>query len=228
MNYDWILFDADDTLFAFDAFRGLTQLFAEFGINFTEQDHTEYEALNRPLWKQYQDGQIDVRTLQYERFKEWGDKLDVSPLELNERFSLKMAAVCQPYAGVKDTLAKLAQKAKLGIITNGFADIQQLRLQNTQLDNFFEFVVVSELVGVAKPHRTIFEHAFDLMGDFNKSRVLMVGDNLDSDIKGANNVGIDSCWLDHKKSCGALAASPTFIVHDWEQLAGKLVPCSIV
>ena len=49
-NYEWILFDADETLFQFDAFSGLRLMFSKFDVDFSEQDYQEYQAINKPLW----------------------------------------------------------------------------------------------------------------------------------------------------------------------------------
>lgn len=223
MQYEWILFDADETLFSFDAFTGLKQVFAELGVEFTKADHLEYELINQPLWSAYQNGEIDVTHLQEARFAKWGERVGVAPLELNRRFSMTMAKVCQPFAGMEQTIKALASKAKLGIITNGFEDMQQIRLDNTGLSEYFQFVVVSETVGVAKPDVGIFQHAFSLMGQVDKSHILMVGDNPESDIKGGNNAGIDTCWLQLGRKHKETSVIPTFTASDWYELADKLL-----
>jgi putative hydrolase of the HAD superfamily/5'-nucleotidase len=92
----------------------------------------------------------------------------------------------------------LKGRAKLGIITNGFVELQQVRLERTGLREHFELLVISEEVGVAKPHRDIFEHALTIMGSPQRDNVLMVGDNPDSDILGGINAGLDTCWFNRE------------------------------
>jgi putative hydrolase of the HAD superfamily/5'-nucleotidase len=199
-SYQWVIFDADDTLFHFDTFSGLQLMFSSFGVTFTEQDHQEYQLTNKALWVEYQDGKITAQQLQYQRFKSWGDKLQTSPHELNSAFLSAMAKICRPLEGAISLLDSLKGKAKLGIITNGFTELQQIRLERTGLKNYFDMLVISEQVGVAKPHRDIFEHALSIMGNPDREQVLMVGDNPDSDILGGLNAGLHTCWLNvHNK-----------------------------
>lgn len=223
MQYDWILFDADETLFSFDAFAGLKVMFKELDVDFTEQDFAEYQAVNKPLWVKYQNGEITAKQLQEERFLMWANRLDIAPAELNRRFLNAMADVCQPLEGVREILPLLAQKAKLGIITNGFVQLQQIRLEKTGLREYFEWVVISEEVGVAKPDVAIFEHTFQLMGHPDKARILMVGDNADSDIRGGINAGIDTCWLNVDRKPLPEDIEPTFIATSWAGIRAQLL-----
>lgn len=195
MNFKWILFDADETLFHFDAYEGLKLMFSRFGISFSQDDFAHYQLVNKPLWVDYQDGKITAQELQHTRFESWAHKLEVTTAELNSAFLTAMADICAPLPGAKELLDFLKGKVQLGIITNGFTELQQIRLERTGLAEHFSTLVISEQVGVAKPDRGIFEHAFIQMGNPDKRDVLMVGDNPHSDILGGNNVGISTCWL---------------------------------
>ena len=194
-SYEWILFDADDTLFHFDAFSGLQRMFAGFGVDFTKPDYHAYQEINKPLWIEYQNGNLTAQQVQRQRFDHWADKLQISSQDLNSAFLAAMAEICTPLDGAVALLGALNGKAKLGIITNGFTELQRARLVRTGLGNHFDVLVISEEVGVAKPHRGIFEHALSMMGQPSGSDVLMVGDNPDSDILGGLNAGLDTCWL---------------------------------
>lgn len=221
MQYDWILFDADETLFSFDAFQGLHRMLSQFGVDFTHSDFEQYQKVNSPLWIQYQDGKISAKQLQEDRFLSWASRLEHSPADLNSRFLNEMAQLSVPLDGVLTVIPELAKKAKLGIITNGFTQIQHLRLEKTGLQKYIDLLVVSEEVGVAKPDVLIFESAFEKMGYPDKSRILMVGDNPDSDIRGGNNAGIDTCWLNVDKKTSPADVFPTYDVCSW-QAFGRL------
>ncbi|WP_407331276.1 pyrimidine 5'-nucleotidase [Enterovibrio sp. 27052020O] len=223
MQYDWILFDADETLFSFDAFAGLKALFADLGVDFSQQDFAEYQTVNKPLWVKYQNGEITAKKLQEDRFLLWSERLDVSPAELNRQFLNAMADVCQPLEGVREIIPALAKKAKLGIITNGFTQLQQIRLEKTQLGEYFDLVVISEEVGLAKPDVAIFELAFEKMGQPDKSRILMVGDNPDSDILGGYNAGIDTYWLNSEGKPTPESVSPTYVARSWQEIKRDLL-----
>ena len=194
-EWDWILFDADDTLFHFDAYAGLQRLFQQYDVVFSPDDYQEYQSVNKPLWVEYQNGAITARQLQHQRFQGWADKLNVTPLDLNQGFLNAMAEICVPLAGAVNLLNCLKGHVKMGIITNGFTALQQIRLERTGFLGYFDLVVISEQVGHAKPHPAIFEHALEKMGNPPRGRVMMVGDNPDSDILGGMRAGLATCWL---------------------------------
>ncbi|WMY74963.1 pyrimidine 5'-nucleotidase [Buttiauxella selenatireducens] len=195
MNWDWILFDADETLFTFDAFGGLQRMFLDYSVTFTAEDFQDYQAINKPLWVDYQNGAISALQLQHQRFQGWSERLSVPAGDLNAAFLNAMAEICVPLPGAVSLLNALKDKVKIGIITNGFTALQQIRLERTGLRDYFDLLVISEQVGVAKPDRKIFDFTFEEMGNPPRERVLMVGDTAESDILGGINAGIATCWL---------------------------------
>ncbi|MBQ4797562.1 pyrimidine 5'-nucleotidase [Pseudoalteromonas sp. MMG006] len=222
MKYSYVLFDADETLFRFDILAGMTRMFKAYGIQFTKDDYVHYQKTNKQLWLDYQDGKISADYLQVTRFNEWAEKLDVSAKELNDAFLDSMAQICEPLPGAIELLNKLKPHAKLGIITNGFARLQTVRLEHTGLKDMFEWLVISELVGIAKPNKAIFEHTFELMGNPDKSQILMVGDTASSDVLGGNNAGIDTCWLQHPGEQLPEGITPTYTITTLDQLQSIL------
>jgi 5'-nucleotidase len=199
-NYKYILFDADETLFHFDAYSGLKLTFSRLKLEFTQEDFESYQALNKTLWQAYQNGVITAQELQLQRFTTWAEKFSLTPQSLNNAFQTAMAELCAPLEGAVSLLNALKGKVSLGIITNGFAELQQARLDRIGLRTHFDLLVISEEVGLAKPHPGIFEHALNLLGKPAREEVLMVGDTPESDILGGNKVGIDTCWLNiHNK-----------------------------
>ena len=221
-HYDWILFDADETLFEFDALAGLKLMFSRFNVDFTEQDYQEYQLINKPLWVDYQNNQITAKVLQCRRFDVWSARLNMLSENLNSAFLSAMAEICVPLEGAVSLLEFLSGKVKLGIITNGFTELQQERLERTGLKHHFEFIVISEEVGLAKPHSGIFDHALALMGNPERDRVLMVGDNPDSDILGGINAGFHTCWLNADNREVPAHITPTHQVISLGELEGWL------
>lgn len=218
MKYDWILFDADETIFNFDALRGMQLMFERFGVHFSEQDYAEYQKINKPLWVDYQDGKITAEELKTIRFQVWADKLNVTPQAMNTAFLQAMADICSMLPGARELMQALESKVKLGIITNGFTELQQIRLERTDMSQFFEHVIISEQVGVAKPDCGIFAYAHQLMGNPCKSRILMVGDNPHSDVLGGMNFGIDTCWLNINGAQCPQGIEPNYEVSSLQQL----------
>ncbi|MCE9687998.1 pyrimidine 5'-nucleotidase [Shewanella sp. AS16] len=222
LPFDWVLFDADETLFHFDAFAGLRLMFAGFGVDFGQADFDEYQAVNKPLWVDYQDGRISAAELQTRRFEPWAARLRLTPQRLNSAFLTAMAEICAPLPGARDLLAALQGKAKLGIITNGFTELQTVRLERTGLQHHFDILVISEEVGIAKPDAGIFEHALKLMQDPPRERVLMVGDNPHSDILGGINAGIHTCWYNAHGQQVPTGISPHYQVNSLSELQALL------
>lgn len=202
MKWDWIFFDADETLFTFDSFTGLQRMFLDYSVTFTAEDFQDYQAVNKPLWVDYQNGAITSLQLQHGRFESWAERLKVEAGLLNA----------------------IRGNAKIGIITNGFSALQQVRLERTGLRDYFDLLVISEEVGVAKPNKKIFDYALEQAGNPDRSRVLMVGDTAESDILGGINAGLATCWLNahHREQPEGIA--PTWTVsslHELEQLLCK-------
>lgn len=194
--YEWILFDADNTLFHFDDFLGLDCMFKKhFEMGFCKKDYQDFQAISKPLWNSYQNGEINAQHLQERRFYSWAEKLQISTAQLNSIFMQTMADISKPLQGVVSLLNFLKDKAKLGIITNGFTELQQTRLERTGLKDFFEIHVISEQVGIAKPDPKIFEYALSLAGNPAREKVLMVGDTFETDMLGGINAKLDTCWL---------------------------------
>ncbi|WP_130833905.1 pyrimidine 5'-nucleotidase [[Erwinia] mediterraneensis] len=217
-NWDCILFDADDTLFHFDAFTGLQRLFAEYDVQFTDRDYADYQAINKPLWVDYQNGAITALQLQTRRFTGWAEKLNVTPDILNSGFLSAMAEICTPLEGAVSLLDTLKGKVSLAIITNGFTALQQARLERTGFMGYFDALVISEQVGLPKPDAAIFDYALQLLGNPPRDRVLMVGDTPESDILGGMNAGIKTCWLDHGTRPLPAHITPTWRVSSLKEL----------
>jgi 5'-nucleotidase len=221
--YEWILFDADETLFHFDSFTGLQRTIAAFGSHFTEQDYQDYQVINKALWTNYQNSKITAKQLQHQRFNRWADRLNVSPQSLNSAFLSTMADISTPLEGARSLLNSLKDKIKLGIITNGFTELQKARLERTELKNHFDIVVISEEVGFAKPHPGIFNHALTKMGSPARTQVLMVGDTLESDIQGGINAGLDTCWLNRNNRIALEDIRPNYQVSSLKELEALLL-----
>ncbi|MFA0415081.1 pyrimidine 5'-nucleotidase [Vibrio renipiscarius] len=218
MKYDWILFDADETLFHFDAFKGMQLMFERMGTVFTHDDFEQYQQINKPLWVDYQNGTINADDIKHIRFKGYAEQFNTTTSALNSAFLDAMADICSMIPQARELLDALAGKARLGIITNGFTELQEVRLARMGLSDAFEHVVISEQVGVAKPDVGIFEYTMEKLGQPCKSRVLMVGDNLHSDVLGGMNFGIDTCWLNRTTEPESADITPSYTVTCLSQL----------
>ncbi|MCR2822844.1 HAD family hydrolase [Lederbergia panacisoli] len=138
-------------------------------------------------------------------------------LELAERFPLERRNLPFLYEETFEVLNKLKSHYRLLLLTNGSPDLQNIKLTITpELSPYFEHIVISGGFGKGKPDPSIFEHALSLM-DLNKDEVLMVGDNLNTDILGANRTGIKSVWINrHNKERTDVV--PTYEIQHLDEL----------
>lgn len=226
MKYNWVLFDADETLFHFDAFKGLQLMFSRFNVEFTTEDFQQYQTVNKPLWVDYQDGKLTAKQLQNTRFETWSQKINVPTQKLNSDFLSAMADICTLLPGAQELVDSLIGKVNMGIITNGFTELQTIRLERVGFSEHFSPLVISEQVGVAKPDVGIFDHAFERMGRPDRSSILMVGDNPHSDIQGGLNAGIDTCWLNRHGENTPVGITPHYEVRSLNELQQFLLASS--
>lgn len=227
MKYEWILFDADGTLFDYDAAEvsALREAFKEFGVSsYTPAVRKAYREINEKLFKQYENGEITsikLRTRRFELlFSEMKVRLDVRAFSTRYLAHLAECSILLPNA--LKTVRRLAKTYKLLLITNGLGDVQRPRIVNSELKNYFRNLVISDEVGCAKPDERFFDFAFALMGGPPKHSVLVVGDSLTSDIEGGIRYGIDTCWANYKNQLRPTEIRPTYEIHTLGRLINIL------
>lgn len=199
-----VLWDIDNTLLSFSKaeIAALSKDFAEFGLGeFTEELLKEYEVINRRRWQALERGEMTKPEVTVGRFVEffgirgWDTSIAADfDLRYQELLGEFVYFNDDAYEIVKDLKGKVLQCAT----TNGTKIAQTGKLKNSGLGELFDFVFISEDVGAEKPAKEFFDKVFaDIearIGKFELDEVLLVGDSLTSDIKGANNAGIKACW----------------------------------
>ncbi|MDX1408403.1 MAG: YjjG family noncanonical pyrimidine nucleotidase [Saprospiraceae bacterium] len=198
-RYDWILFDADHTLFDFDrsSKAALESALAEQGFDVLPRHFEMYYQINKQCWRAFEDGEIDrptLRRLRFERFFEAAGLENDDPEAFNINYLSRLPHLPFFMNGALDLLDALFGHYRLGIVTNGMKEVQRPRLEMSGIDRYFEVIVVSGEIGVAKPDHAYFAYTHDRMGQPDKEQVLMVGDNLNSDVRGAQQFGYRGCW----------------------------------
>ena len=198
MTYSWLLFDADGTLFDFEraAALALAETFAQLGRSFRPEYLPVYNDINLRVWREFEAGEVSWSELPTKRFNTFfaviGIKAD--PLAFSAGYLQQLATHTDLLDGAAEVVARLAQVARLMIITNGLKDVQRPRFAAAPISRHFEDFVISEEVRAGKPDPQIFAEAFGRMQNPAKDEVLIIGDSLTSDIKGGNDFGIDTCW----------------------------------
>jgi putative hydrolase of the HAD superfamily len=207
-KYQHLLFDLDHTLWDFEANAKATlqelhtalQL-EKKGVNDFQLFHKNYIAHNEKLWERYRNGHIKQEELRIKRM--WLALLDFQiadeelARELSTRFLdlLPTRTILFPYA--KEILQYLVVKGyTLHLVTNGFERTQQNKLMYSGLRPFFKEIITSEGSGSLKPNKEIFQFALDKCAA-TADQCIMIGDNVDVDIIGAMNAGIDQVYVNH-------------------------------
>ncbi len=208
-RYRHVFFDLDHTLWDFDnnSSETLRHLFDFFNLQqlklFTlEQFLQAFHLVNRQLWSAFDQGKVDKSYIRGERFHIISQYLKISPNILPENLGDLYLSMCpskphvMPYA--REVLHYLKNNYHLHVITNGFNDVQSIKINSSKLSDFFIHIITADSCGYQKPHRRIFEHALELTAA-EKDECVMIGDNLDTDISGARNAGIDQVFYNPYK-----------------------------
>jgi len=204
-KYKHIFFDLDHTIWDFDknAEETLYELYdiynlSAIGLPSAALFIETYTRNNHQLWAEYHTGKITKNELRETRFKKTFLQLGVQPHLLPLAFEDDYVKLCPTktnlFPHAHETLRYLQQKYTLHLITNGFKETSEYKIGNTNIGSYFQHVIISEVIGVNKPDKAIFEHALNLAGT-TKSESLMIGDSLEADVYGALSFGMDAIYF---------------------------------
>ena len=204
-QYKHIYFDLDHTIWDFDknAEETLHELYllhklADIGLNSADLFIETYTANNHRLWREYHIGNISKEQLRQARFNQTfldlGVPPDVIPVGFEDAYVRLCPTKTNLFPHAHETLSYLQSKYTLHLISNGFKESQDVKIGNTGIGKYFQHIVVSELVGVNKPDKAIFQYALDVAGA-QKHESIMIGDSLEADVYGALNFGIDAIYF---------------------------------
>lgn len=226
--YKTIFIDLDDTLWDFSGNSkiAMKHVYEQFGLSRYYPDYedffTLYHTRNNELWTLFHHGRLTKDQLMHERIGFFLRRMGLndSPKlvnEINEFYfsSLKRQSGLQPYA--LELLQYLKKKSyPLFILSNGFSEVQFAKMETAGIRDFFSGVILSEEIGVNKPHPDIFYHALKKAGSL-PNETIMIGDNYDADIIGAQSVGIDQIYYNtgHTEITGII---PTYTVFSLNEI----------
>lgn len=225
-KYEYLLIDADNTLFDFDRCERAAFNIAlnECGIPSSDGIYEEYHLINDSLWKLLEKGGITREALKTERYRILFERhgiTDGSHLNVAGAYERALGRQVFEIPGSYELLKKLFGKVRTFVVTNGLTSVQSSRFSISRLTPFIEKVFISEAMGAAKPDPGFFDGVIDEIGDGDLSKYLVVGDSLSSDIDGAIRYGIDSCWFSPRGGdCGGRC--PTYVIGDLSELDGIL------
>jgi len=194
-----VFFDLDHTLWDFEKNSALAfqKVFDRHKIAINFSDFIEvYEGVNQQYWKLYREEKVTKQELRRGRLSDVFDKFGVRyPVAFIDAMADSYINYLPEnnflFDGTFELLDYLRPKYKLHIITNGFEEVQTRKLHNSNIAVFFNTVTNSERVGVKKPNPKIFQYALNVANTLPEKSV-MIGDNLEADILGAEAVGFNT------------------------------------
>jgi 2-haloacid dehalogenase len=219
-RYEWLLFDADGTLFDYERAEqsALAEAFRQAGLAYEPGYLEQYQQINNALWQALERKEITPAALKVVRFERLLQRIGAggSGEEFGEIYLQCLAICSELIAGAGELLETLGTDYRLAIVTNGLQAVQRGRLSRSAIGHHISELIISEEIGHAKPAREFFEITLARLGHPSKERVLMIGDNWNSDICGAAGFGIDTCWFNPSRQ--PRPATPA-ISHEVQSLA---------
>lgn len=225
MRYEWLLFDLDNTLLDFDqaALAAFQQTLATFDIRSQPHYYTLYKKINNKVWRDYENKAISSLALRPKRFELFLRETSqiADPRAMSTTYLKLLVKHSTLLDDAKELLDFLQPNYKMAIITNGLKEVQRPRLALTKIDHYFAAIIVSDEIGVAKPQTAYFDYTFQQIQYPDKSKVLVIGDSLNSDIKGGHNYDLATCWLNAKGQKNTLDLQPTYEIQKLTELKSR-------
>lgn len=201
-KYDWLLFDLDNTLLDFSQVskKAFSDLVNHFDIDHPEA-YQAYHPINAKHWNYFEKQKIDANGVRYGRFEEFLKNISssVNPKQMADKYLDLLIHHSEWIPGAEEMIQNLAQTHNLAIITNGLKDAQHARLEKHGMKKHFKHIFISEEMGISKPHKAFFEQVHEAIDFPLKEKVLVIGDNPKSDIKGGLEFKYHTCWYDYRK-----------------------------
>ncbi|MBC3784310.1 YjjG family noncanonical pyrimidine nucleotidase [Spirosoma utsteinense] len=230
MKYRHLFFDLDHTLWDFDrnSAESIAELFETFrladaGIASAAEFSTHFIAINRQLWADYDQNIITHNYIRENRFpmvfRSLGVDESTIQADLNAEYLNILPRKPHLLESAREVLDYLKGRYTMHIITNGFAEIQAVKMDSAEIAHYFTHVVTNGLIDAKKPDPVIFQYAMEISGA-DVSESLMIGDSYGADILGAKGVGMDTVFY----NTGGIVVNdkPTYDIRHWNELMNIL------
>lgn len=222
--YTCLLLDADNTLLDFDAAerQALTDTLMHYELPHDEAALDVYHKVNRQLWDRLAKGELTKNKLFSIRFSQYLKAMELPDngkgREMNDYYEDQLSNHADLIPGALTALHELSEVATLAIVSNGAYKVQKSRIGASGLEPLMDGIYISEKIGATKPNPKIYEAALRDLGITNRSRVLVVGDDLLADIRGGKNAGLDTCWVNFIGEENQTGIEPKYTVGSYEAL----------
>ena len=203
--FEFLFLDLDDTILDFQKAEhvALSKTLRGFGLEPTETVLKRYNLINKAHWEALERKELTREQVLVGRFQVLFEEMGISaePVKVARAYEHNLSIGHWFLPGAEEAVARLSRKYKLYLTSNGTASVQKGRMTSANLYRFFENVFVSQEIGVNKPAVEYFEKCFAQIPGFDKTKAIIVGDSLTSDILGGQNAGIATCWVNphHKQ-----------------------------
>ncbi len=223
MRYPILLLDADGTLLDFERAedQALRLTLHRHGLPSDEETLSLYKEINRGLWTDFENGLITKQQILSRRFRELFAQLGIRDelAGFEEEYQLALGEGGFLLPGALEICRELREAGcRLYILTNGVEATQLSRLELSGLNPLLSGVFVSETTGYQKPQREYFEYVWQRIGGFAAEEALMVGDSLNSDIRGGAGAGVDTCWYNPRGMENRTETKPDYEIRDLNEL----------
>lgn len=222
-KFTTILWDVDGTLldFLYSQRYAITKCFKTIGREITEEQIRRYSEINDNYWKRLELGEITKAQLLTGRFTTLFEEYGIEGVDVETFRAEYQLALGSVFAFIDDSLTickSLQEKVKQYVITNGVTQTQKSKLKLSGLAEVMEELFISEEIGAPKPSPAFFEYCLERIEEKDKSRILIVGDSLSSDIKGGVLSGIPTCWYRPEGAVNDTEYKPDYEINDLHEL----------
>ena len=197
-RFDIVLLDADETVYDFKLAEktAVSLTLGDFGVEPTDEAVARYSAINLDCWKALERGELSREALKPTRFQRLFEEIGAAPVDfiaVNSAYEGYLSKQAFLLDGALEFVKKLHRYCKIYLATNGLTIPQTGRFNRAAVRPYVDGIYISEQIGVSKPAKEYFEYIFRDLGITDKSRVIMVGDSLTSDMLGGRNAGLTTC-----------------------------------
>jgi YjjG family noncanonical pyrimidine nucleotidase len=225
-HYPWLWFDADETLFDYSRAEAtaLRHAFSSFSLPFEDSYLDIYRGINQRLWQMLERREITPAVLRMQRFELLLEavQLSGSPDQMSSTYLEQLGRCADLNEGAYEVLQTLHRTCQIAIVTNGLSTVQRGRLALSTIQPFISELIISEEIGVAKPHAAFFEVASARTGYPDKREILLIGDSLTSDMQGGADYGVDTCWYNPAGALRPEGLPITYEIRNLRELLGVI------
>lgn len=226
-RFTTILWDVDGTLldFIYSQRISMRKCFQAFGREITEEMLERYSQINDSYWKRLELGEITKEELLTGRFRAFFEEYGIYDMDaesFRQEYQNNLGRVYRCIDDSPEVCRSLMGRVRQYIVTNGVTATQVSKIKLSGLYDVVDGLFISEEVGAPKPQKEFFDYCFAHMEEKDKSKILIVGDSLSSDIRGGVQAGIATCWYRPEGTENASAYTPDYEISNLHEIYGVI------